>query len=84
MCVPKTSNYIQTRKKMSNPNQNHPVFSKFPNRDLKDMDVICTFKIKMRAKIWNIGVQKTSDHIQTKTKIPFCILESPKLGLKGH
>jgi len=37
----------------------HPgtyVFSKAPNRDLKDMDVLCTFKIKMRAKIWNMGV----------------------------
>ena len=55
---------------MSNTIQEPPVFSKAPNRDLKDIDVLCTFKIKMRAKIWNIGVWKTCDHIQTKTKIP--------------
>ena len=37
---------------------------------LKSMDVLCTFKIKKRNKIQNIGLSKTSDHIQIKIKIP--------------
>ena len=32
-----------------------PASSKTPNQDLKEMDVLCTFKIKI-VKIWNIGV----------------------------
>ena len=53
-----------------NPIQEPPVFSKAPKRDLKDMDVLCTFKFKMRAEILDMGVWKTSDLIQTKTKLP--------------
>ena len=54
---------------MSKPIQEPPVFSKAPNRDLKDMDVLCTFKIKMRAKIRNMG-HGTNDIIQIKIKMP--------------
>ena len=28
-------------------------FSKVPNEDLKDMDVLCTFKIKIESQNWN-------------------------------
>ena len=56
--------------KKENPSQEPPASSKALDQDLKDMDVLCAFKIKMRAKIWIMGVWKTSDHIQTKTKIP--------------
>ena len=36
-----------------------------PNEDLKDSDVLGTFKIKIESKIWNMG-----DHIQIKIKMP--------------
>ena len=40
--------------------------SKAQKQDLKDMDVLCTFKSKWRAKIKNMGVLNASDHIQIK------------------
>ena len=51
------------------PSQEPPASSKAPNQDLKDMDVHCTLKPGRRAKIWNIGGPKTSDHIQIKIKM---------------
>ena len=71
MCVPKTSNYLQTRKKMSNLIQEPPVFSKAPNRDLKDMNVLCTFKIKIRAKTLNMGLPGVKlMHKRINTQMP--------------
>ena len=54
MCVPKTSDHIQINIGMPNPIQEPPASSKAPNEDLKDMDVLCTFKIKIEPKfgIW--------------------------------
>ena len=49
--------------KVQNPNQEPPASSEAPNPDFKDMDVLCTFKIK-------IGSQK-SDHRCTKDKEPY-------------
>ena len=49
MGVSKTSDHIQIRIKMPNPSQEPPVSSKAPNEDLKDMDVLFTFKIKMES-----------------------------------
>ena len=64
MSVSKTGDLNLIMIKIPNCSQEHPVSSKAPNEDLKDMDVLCTFKIKReRAKIWNISVSKTSDHI---------------------
>ena len=34
---------------MQNPSKEPPVSSKAPNQDLKDMDVLCTFKIKIES-----------------------------------
>ena len=47
----KTSDHIQIKNKMkmTNPNQEPPPSSKAPNDDLKDMDVLCTFKIKIES-----------------------------------
>ena len=36
--------------KMPNPSQEPPASSKAPNEDLKDIDVLCTFKIKIEPK----------------------------------
>ena len=34
--------------------------SKVPNFDLKDMDVLSTYKIHLDSKIWNMGLSNTS------------------------
>jgi len=36
--------------KMTNPSQVPPASSKVPDEDLKDMDVLCTFKIKRESQ----------------------------------
>ena len=75
---------------MQNPNQEPPVSSKAPNQDLKDMDVLCIFKIKI--------VSPNLEHVCTKDQQLFTnqekdvkphsgtssFLQSPKEGLKGH
>ena len=58
------------------PSQEPPASSKAPNEDLKDMDVLCTFKIKI-VEIQMFGVSKTSDHIQIKIKMPNPSQEPP-------
>ena len=50
MVVSKTSDYIHIKIKMPTPNQEPPVSSKVPMQDLKDMDVLCTFKIKIESQ----------------------------------
>ena len=77
MVVSKASDHIQIKIKMPNPSQEPPVSSKAQNEDLKDMYVLCTFKIKIVAKIWIMGVSKTSDHIQIKLKMPNLCQEIP-------
>ena len=49
MGVPKTSDHIQINIRMPNPSQEPRASSKAPNEDLKDMDVLCTFKIKRES-----------------------------------
>ena len=50
MSVSKTSDHIQIKIKMSNPGQETPASYKATDEDLKDMDVICTFKIKIESQ----------------------------------
>ena len=69
MEVTKTSDHIKIIIKIPNPSQEPPASSKATNQDLKDMDVLCAFKIKIEAKIWIKGIPTTSDHIQIKIKI---------------
>ena len=69
MGVSSTSDYIQIKIKMRNPSQEAPASSKAPNHESKDMDVLCTFKIK-KDQIQKMSVPKTSDHIQIKIKMP--------------
>ena len=75
MVVSKTSDHIQLKIKMPNPSQEHPASSKAPNQDLKDINVLCTFKIKIERKNQNMGVPKTIEHI--KIKMPTPIQEYP-------
>ena len=43
---------------MSNPSQESPASSKGPNQDLKDMDVLCSFKIKIESQNLDQGCIK--------------------------
>ena len=58
MGISKKSDYIQMKIKMHNPNQEPPQSSKAPNEDLKDMDVLCTFKIKIESQNLDQGYIK--------------------------
>ena len=48
--VSRTSDHIQIRIKMPNSSQKPPKSPKAPNQDLKDLDVLCTFKIKIESQ----------------------------------
>ena len=48
--VLKTSDHTEIKIKMPNPSQEPPGSSEAPNQDLKDMDVLCTFKIKIESQ----------------------------------
>ena len=48
-----TSHHIEFKIKISNPSQEPPAASKALNEDLKDMDVLCIFKIKMESQNLN-------------------------------
>ena len=52
MGVSKTSDHIKIKIKMPNPSQEPLASSKVPNEDLKDMDVLYTFKIKIESQNW--------------------------------
>ena len=65
----KTSDQIQIKIHMPHPNQEPPASSKASNEDLKDMDVLCTFEIKIERIFFNMGVSKTIGRIQIKIKI---------------
>ena len=58
MGVPKTSDPIPMHIKMLNPSQNPQAFSKAPNHDFKDMDVLGAFKIKIKGKNLEKGFTK--------------------------
>ena len=70
MVVSKTSDHMHIKIKMPNPSQEHPASFKAPNEDLKDMNVLCTFKIKLESQNLGHGHIKDSDHVQIKIKIP--------------
>ena len=58
MGASKTIDHIQNKIKMPNPSQEPPASSKAPNDDLKDMDVLCTFKIKIESYNFEQGCTK--------------------------
>ena len=63
MAASKTSDHIQIKINMPNPSEELPVSSKAPNEDLKEMDVLCTFKVKIESKNLEHVLSNTSDHI---------------------
>ena len=58
MVISKISDHIQIKIKMPNPSQEPPASPKAPNEDIKDMDVLCTFKIKIESQNSNHGYIK--------------------------
>ena len=90
MGASKTSDHIKNKIKMPNPNQEPLASSKAPNEDLKDMDDLWTFKIRIESQNWDhrcIKDQwpyKNQDQDGKPQSIPSSILQSPKKLLKGH
>ena len=90
MGVSKTSNHIKITIKMPNPSQEPPASSKAPNEDLKDMDVLCTFKIKIESQNSDDGYMKNQwqypnqDQEAKPQSGTSSILQSPKSAHKGH
>ena len=84
MGVSKINDHIQIKIKVSNPNQEPPASSKAPNEDLKDMDALCTFKIKIECQNSDDYCIKDHwpytnkiHHIKIKIKIANPIQEPP-------
>jgi len=63
MGISKTNDHIQIKIKMLNPSQEPSASSKASNEDVKDMDVLCTFKIK--------GESQNLDHGCVKDQWPY-------------
>ena len=51
MGVSKTTDHIDIKISITNPSQEPLGSSKAPYEDLKDMDVLCTFKTKIESQI---------------------------------
>ena len=50
IAISKTSDHIQLKIKIPNPCHEPPASSKILNQNLKDMEVLCIFKIKTESK----------------------------------
>ena len=51
MGISKTSDHIWIKIKIPNLSQEHPVSSKAPNKDIKDIDILWAFSIKIECQI---------------------------------
>ena len=75
---------------MPNPSQEPPVSSKARNQDLKDIDVLCTFNIKIVSQNFEYGCIKDqwpylNQHQDAKPQSGASIPhQSPKSGLIQH
>ena len=89
MGISKTSDHIQMMIKIPNPSQEPPA-SSIPNQGLKDMDFLCTFKIKSEGQDLDHGCIKDEwqypdqDQEAKPHSGTLSVLQSPKRGLKGH
>ena len=66
MAVSKTCDHIQIKIKMPSSSQKPPATFKAPNEDLKDMDVLCTFKIKIESQDLDHGCVKDQGPYQNQ------------------
>ena len=72
MGVSNTSDHIQINIKILNPSQETPVSSKVQNQDSKDMDALCTFRIKLESQ--------NLDHGCIKDQWPYPNQDQDQLG----
>ena len=76
--------------KMQSHSQEPPASSKAPHEDLKDMDVLCTFKIRTESQNLHHGFIKDQwlypnlDEDANPQSETSSVLQSSKSGLKGH
>ena len=63
-----TSVHIKIKIKMQNPSQKPQAPIKAPNQDLNDIDVLCTFEIKIESQNSEYRCIKNPHHIQVKIK----------------
>ena len=90
MGVLKTSDNVQIMIMKPNPSQEPPASSKSPNQDLKDMDLLCTFKTKIGSQTLGYGCIKdqwpypNQDQDDKPQSITSSILKIPESGLNGH
>ena len=82
MDVSKTSDHFQIKIEMPNLSQEPLAPTKAPDQDLKNMDILCTFKIQKSTKIRIMGISKTSDHIQIKIKMTI-LSQEPTTSFKA-
>ena len=69
---------------MPNHSKEPPASSRAPNRDLKDIDVLCTFNIKIESQNSDYWCDRArTDHIQIKIKMPNPSQEPP-VSSKAH
>ena len=65
MGVSKTSDHMQIKTKIQNLSQ-EPSPNQSPNQGLKDMDVLCTFKIKIESQNFEYGWTKDQQPYQNQ------------------
>ena len=58
MVVPKITDHIQIKIQMPNSSQEPAASTKAPKEDLKDLDDLCTFKIKTERQNSELDVSK--------------------------
>ena len=76
--------------KIPNPSWEPSASSKASNQDLKDIDILCIFKIKTESQNSEYGCTKDNwpylnQYQDAKPQSEtYSVLQSPKSGLKGH
>ena len=84
------SEHIKIKIKMPNPSQDSPAPTIAPNQDLKDIDVLYTFKIKIESQNSEYGCIKdqwpypNEDQDAESQSGTFSILQRSISGLIGH
>ena len=69
-CVSGTIDHIQIKIKIPKPSQEPHSSSKVPNQNLEDIDVLCTFKIKIESQNLELGCNKNQWPYPNQDKDP--------------
>ena len=90
MGISKIRSHIQIKIKFQIPSKEPPGSSKAPNKDSKDMNVLCNIKINIESQNSEYGCTKDqwlypNPYRDAKSQSgTSSVLQSPKWGLKGH